>query len=102
MKGKGYHREAEPERSPDQQSRPDEQEPDRGTGDRTSGQMAAKSKPIKVTLCKSGGRAAKAVELTSGGLSRAVGRCENAIECAAEAPARGLTTRQESAEGVVV
>lgn len=88
MKGKGYRREAGSGRSPDQQPRPDEQEPDRGKDDRTSGQQIAKSKPIKVGPCKSGGRAAKAVELTSGDLPRAVGRRSNTIECAAEASVR--------------
>ena len=35
---------------------------------RTSGPMTAKSISTKGTGCKSGGRASKAVELTSGGL----------------------------------
>ncbi len=40
----------------------------RGMRCRTSGRMIAKSVSIKGTGCKSGGRAPKAVELTSGDL----------------------------------
>ena len=41
----------------------------RGSQCRTSGLVFTKSISIKGTGCKSGGRALKAVELTSGGLS---------------------------------
>jgi len=41
----------------------------RGSSDRTSGRVTAKSISIKVPGCKSGGCVPKVVELTSGGLS---------------------------------
>lgn len=61
----------------------------------TSGQRIAKSLSIKGTGCKSGGGALKAVELTSGGLSRV-------LESRLRAERLVLTRREESAEGIVI
>jgi hypothetical protein len=102
VKGKGYRREAGSERSPDQQPRPDVQESDRGSFGRTSGQVTVKSTSIKLRLCKSGGRAAKAVELTSGDLRRAANPCENARRARLSGSQGPKTASEKSAEGVVV
>ena len=66
-----------------------------GSQCRTSGRMTAKSISIKGPGCKSGGCAAKAGELTSGGLRR-VPPWEGLRE-----PRGALSAEQESAEGIV-
>jgi hypothetical protein len=66
----------------------------RGLPGRTSERMIAKSMVIKGRGGKSGGRAAKAVGLTSGGL-----RCVSATGL--RSPQGGLTAAQKSAEGIV-
>jgi hypothetical protein len=69
---------------------------------RAIGQMTEKPISIKGVERKSGGRVLKVLELTSGGLRRAVGRCENTPESAAEGFVRTLIAPQKSAEGIVV
>ena len=67
----------------------------RGIPCRTSEHGFAKSVSIKDAGCQSGGRALKAVELTSGDLSPVLAarlRTERSV----------LTGREESAEGIVV
>jgi hypothetical protein len=67
----------------------------RGIRCRTSGLATTKSRSIKGTGCRSGGRVRKAVELTSGDLPLVLDsgpRVEQSI----------LTGRQKSAEGKVV
>ena len=66
----------------------------RGRRDRTSWHIAAKSKSTKGRGCKPGRRAAKAVELTPGGLRRV-------SETGLRGPKGTLTAGQESAEGIV-
>ena len=66
----------------------------RGLPGRTSERMIAKSMVIKGRGGKSGGRAAKAVGLTSGGL-----RCVSATGL--RSPQGGLTAVQKSADGKV-
>ena len=61
---------------------------------RTSGQVIAKSKSIKGMVCKSGGCALKAVELTSGDLPLV-------LDSGLRAKRFVLTGRQKSAEGVI-
>ena len=65
----------------------------RGLPGRTSGQVIAKSTAIKDRGGKSGGRAAKAVDLTSGDL-----RC---VSGQTESSQGDLTTAQKSAEGIL-
>ena len=65
-----------------------------GLPDRTSEQVIAKSATIKGRGGKSGGRAAKAVGLTSGGL-----RCVSATRL--RLSQGDLTAAQKSAEGIV-
>ena len=66
----------------------------RGLPGRTSGPMTAKSTVIKDRGGKSGGRAAKAVGLTSGGL--------RGVSVTRLRSSQGdLTTAQKSAEGIV-
>lgn len=64
-----------------------------GRRGRTSGQLTAKSISIKGTGCRSGGRASKAVELTSGDLP-------SVSESRLRAERSVLTERQKSAEGI--
>ena len=66
----------------------------RGVPPRTSGQMIAKSISIKGAGRRFGGRARKAVELTSGGLRRVPGT-------GLREPRGSLTASQKSAEGIV-
>ena len=66
----------------------------RGLPGRTSEQMIAKSRVIKDRGGKSGGRAVKAVGLTSGGLCRV-------RDCRTERVARPVIATQKSAEGIV-
>src|SRR5690242_16289449 len=66
----------------------------RGLPDRTSEPMIAKSTGIKGRGGRSGGCAAKAVDLTSGGL-----HCVPASGL--RSPQGGLTAAQKSAEGIV-
>jgi len=74
--------------------RADGQEPERRRERRTSGQMIAKSLSIKGAGRKSGGRASKAVELTSGDLRRVP-------ESGLGEPRGSPTAAQKSAEGIV-
>lgn len=74
--------------------RADEQEPDLRRASRTSGQKTAKSPSIKSEARKSGGRARKAVGLTSGGLSGVLGE-------GLRGSRDPLTARQKSAEAIV-
>jgi hypothetical protein len=62
---------------------------------RTRGLMTSKSISIKGAGCKSGGCAVRAVGLTSGDLPRVP-------EAGLRKPRGYLSTRQESAEGVVL
>jgi len=64
--------------------------------------MTAKSISIKHRVCRSGGRAVKAVELTSGGLRRAVGPGENTRRARLTIPQGEAIAPEKSAEGVVV
>jgi hypothetical protein len=66
----------------------------RGNSGRTSGRLVAKSISIKGQGCRSGRDAAKAIELTPGGL-RHVPTLE------VREPQGDLTAAQESAEGIV-
>ena len=66
----------------------------RGILGRTSLPLLAKSRSIKGQGCRSGGDAAKAIELTWGGL-----HCVPKLEL--RKPRGDLTAMQESAEGVV-
>ena len=102
MNRKGYGRKAGSERSGEQQSRPDVQEPDEGSIGRTSGPTTTKSISIKFRCCRSGGRAAKGIELTSRDLRCAVGQCENALRARLTDLQESLTASEKSAEGVVV
>lgn len=63
---------------------------------RTSGRLAAKSVSIKGGGCRFGGRAAKAVELTSGGLRRAVVEVTAAESVARRADRVGEVSRGHS------
>jgi hypothetical protein len=74
--------------------RADEQEPDLRRVSRTSGRKTAKSPSIKGEARKSGGRARKAVGLTSGGLPGVPRR-------GLRGPRGPLTARQKSAEAIV-
>ncbi len=67
----------------------------RGIRRRASWQMTTKPISIKDAGCKSGGCALKAVELTSGDLSRVV-------ESRLRAARGSLSARQKSAEGIVI
>ena len=66
----------------------------RGISGRTSGPLTAKSISIKGQGCRSAGGAAKAIELTQGGL-----RHVPTLEL--REPQGDLTAAQESAEGIV-
>jgi len=66
----------------------------RGISGRTSGPLTAKSISIKGQGCRSAGGAAKAIELTQGGL-----RHVPTLEL--REPQGDLTGAQESAEGIV-
>jgi hypothetical protein len=65
----------------------------RGTPDRTSGPLIAKSTSIKDQACRSGRGAVKAIELTWGGL--------RPVPKGTEEAASALIGAQESAEGTV-
>ena len=67
----------------------------RGIRRRASWQMTTKPISIKDAVCKSGGCALKAVELTSGDLWRVV-------EFTTETAVRQLSAPQKSAEGIVI
>ena len=73
----------------------------RGVRRRTSGHVTAKSTSIKGGERKSGGRAAKVIELTSGGLRRAAGPCANTRRARLIGSQGPTTASQKSAEGVV-
>ena len=74
---KGDHREAASERSGERSRGPTYRNRMEAGMVRTSEQVIAKSTSIKGHERKSGGRAVKKIELTSGDLRRAVGPCEN-------------------------
>ena len=76
--------------------RADEQEPDRGRECRTSWPMTAKSRFIKGTKRRSGGRALKVVELIAGDLPG----CSDALSGPGDSQG-SLIAGQKSAEGVV-
>ncbi len=67
-----------------------------------AGQRPRSPHPSRPASCRSGGRAAKAVELTSGDLRRAVGPCENARRARLTDPQGCVIAPEKSAEGVVV
>jgi len=64
--------------------------------------MTAKSTSIKCYVRKSDGRAVKKIDLTSGDLRCAVGRCENAPRARLTGPQGPVIASEKSAEGVVV
>jgi hypothetical protein len=68
----------------------------------TSGHVTAKSRSIKGHERKSGGRAVKKIELTSGDLRRAAGPCANTRSARLSGPQGPMTAPEKSAEGVVI